>query len=305
MAKGQIKDLTGQKFGKLTAIQIRKDVPRSNGSFFWDFSCSCGSISTKLGTAVKRGQIKSCGCTRGDKESRGINIIGNKYGKLTVICVAPRKKKQVNDCYECLCDCGETIFLTKRKILKGKISTCGCKNGKNLIGETIGELKVISRQKTRGGKYLCECSCGVQKEISTNLLVSKKNISCGCKRFSGKTPQGDRKELVLRHIFLHKYMKRHKKISPNTKSDLSFGDFMILTKQNCDYCDSPPSNEATDILTKNKIPYQGIDRIDSKIGYVKSNCVPCCCFCNSFKSNLSRSEFLLKIKQIMNHHELW
>jgi hypothetical protein len=37
--------------------------------------------------------------------------------------------------------------------------------------------------------------------------------------------------------------------------------------------------------------YNGIDRIDSSIGYILSNCRPCCRTCNVAKSDLSETEF--------------
>ena len=42
----------------------------------------------------------------------------------------------------------------------------------------------------------------------------------------------------------------------------------------------------------------GIDRIDSNIGYIKENCVSCCWTCNKMKNNFSQKEFLEKINKI-------
>ena len=42
----------------------------------------------------------------------------------------------------------------------------------------------------------------------------------------------------------------------------------------------------------------GIDRIDSSIGYVVENCVPCCTLCNRMKSNLSGREFIAHVDRI-------
>lgn len=53
--------------------------------------------------------------------------------------------------------------------------------------------------------------------------------------------------------------------------------------------------------TKGAIPsfvYNGIDRVDNSVGYVLSNCVPCCSTCNRMKGTMSSEEFKEKIKLI-------
>ena len=73
---------------------------------------------------------------------------------------------------------------------------------------------------------------------------------------------------------------------------LSREDVLNTIFKNCFYCESPPSNTKK---TKNSIgsglQYNGIDRVDSSIGYIKSNIVPCCKTCNIAKQNLSIDQF--------------
>lgn len=61
MLKWQKKDLTGQKFGKLTAIKpvgINK-----SGNTLWECRCDCGNSSIVINSNLTRGNSKSCGCT--------------------------------------------------------------------------------------------------------------------------------------------------------------------------------------------------------------------------------------------------
>ena len=44
--------------------------------------------------------------------------------------------------------------------------------------------------------------------------------------------------------------------------------------------------------------YSGIDRIDSNLGYLENNVVPCCKFCNFMKLNLTTEDFLNRIAKI-------
>ena len=52
----------------------------------------------------------------------------------------------------------------------------------------------------------------------------------------------------------------------------------------------------TYIITKT-----GVDRIDSKIGYVPDNIQPCCGNCNRAKMDLSQEDFLLLVEKIYLH----
>ena len=53
-------DLTGLKFGRLTAISIEgTDI---HGKKKWKFLCECGNFTVVDGSRVKSGKAKSCGC---------------------------------------------------------------------------------------------------------------------------------------------------------------------------------------------------------------------------------------------------
>ena len=56
-------DLTGQRFGRLTVLE---KVPSKNTNARWRCLCDCGKETTALGTTLRRGETKSCGCYRSD-----------------------------------------------------------------------------------------------------------------------------------------------------------------------------------------------------------------------------------------------
>lgn len=73
-------DLTGRKFGKLTVVKQVEDYIYPNGkhSAKWQCQCECGSKPTfVVGTCLKAGQIKSCGCSK--SQPRPNRRKGNKY----------------------------------------------------------------------------------------------------------------------------------------------------------------------------------------------------------------------------------
>ena len=50
--------------------------------------------------------------------------------------------------------------------------------------------------------------------------------------------------------------------------------------------------------------YNGIDRIDSNIGYEPDNCVTCCVICNRMKNKYSKNAFLLHVSKITKYLKL-
>lgn len=64
-------DITGQKFGKLTAIEI---VEKRNGREYWLCKCDCEENKTKIvrKSHLTKGRIRSCGCMYKGKR-RGIS----------------------------------------------------------------------------------------------------------------------------------------------------------------------------------------------------------------------------------------
>jgi len=59
---GKSKDLTGQKFGRLTAI---KPVGKSKShNILWLCKCDCGNYHTTAAVYLNNGDCKSCGCLK-------------------------------------------------------------------------------------------------------------------------------------------------------------------------------------------------------------------------------------------------
>jgi len=87
--------------------------------------------------------------------------------------------------------------------------------------------------------------------------------------------------------------------------NLKFEEFNELIGQNCYYCGAEPVVHESLIDRSNKsepmLKHNGIDRLDSSIGYEKDNCVPCCYICNRAKAQLGTKEFLAHIKKIYNY----
>ena len=57
-------DMTGQKYGRLTAIGLDRI---ENGHTFWKFRCDCGKTVVIDGWGARSGKIKSCGCFNAER----------------------------------------------------------------------------------------------------------------------------------------------------------------------------------------------------------------------------------------------
>ena len=60
------RDLTGEKFGRLTVIELdhRKAKNPKGYRYFWKCKCDCGNEAVVCGEFLTEGRTKSCGCYR-------------------------------------------------------------------------------------------------------------------------------------------------------------------------------------------------------------------------------------------------
>lgn len=81
--------------------------------------------------------------------------------------------------------------------------------------------------------------------------------------------------------------------------ELSLQEFCTLVLSACTYCGGGFSN----VFRKpyGDLKYNGIDRIDSSIGYRTFNTVSCCKHCNFAKNNRSTQEFISWAQQVVVH----
>ena len=73
-------DLTGKKFNRLTVIRRAYDKDKHPA---WLCKCDCGNETVVLGTYLKNGRIKSCGCFRKEYLKEKMNEMNKSLGKET------------------------------------------------------------------------------------------------------------------------------------------------------------------------------------------------------------------------------
>lgn len=125
-----------------------------------------------------------------------VNLLGQRFGRLTVIIEEEERAKSGSIRWRCRCDCGGETVATGDSLRRGQVVSCGCfmrerasetakqKLHIDLIGERFGKLTVIAEASRRGNKgyaryWLCKCDCGNEKEVAQNRLRSGRRVSCG------------------------------------------------------------------------------------------------------------------------------
>lgn len=76
------KDLTGQRFGRLTVTEISKKVLSGKQfRYYWNCMCDCGNNIEVRTDCLTQGLVKSCGCLK--KEQDRINLTKHHRHKLS------------------------------------------------------------------------------------------------------------------------------------------------------------------------------------------------------------------------------
>lgn len=172
--------------------------------------------------------------------------------------------------------------------------------------------------KDKRGKHLwlCECDCGNEKVVVSDNLSSGKSKSCGCLKKEFLSKKGnqfglykDRQEAMMKVQYSH--LKRRHSNNKMIGMIIDFKTFSELSKDKCKYCGLKHSKEIDDRLSESKsnkrlsdevLMINGIDRIDSNVGYTKENSVTCCKYCNFAKHTMSENDFYKWIKRVYEYN---
>lgn len=128
-------DLTGQRFGRLTAEEPAPPrVLLSGKHTAWWCLCDCGARTAVTTSALRYGQIRSCGCARRENAGRPrMDLTGQRYGRLVVEGRAPDLSHgQHRTAWHVRCDCGKEAIVTTFALRSGNKRSCGCGRGRRL-----------------------------------------------------------------------------------------------------------------------------------------------------------------------------
>ena len=176
-------------------------------------------------------------------------------------------------------------------------------------GDVVGNLEIKGLGETsKSGVRLYSVLCLLCGSVTDKRLQTiEKAKSCGCiqskrsRRVAGsgrRSTEGTRVE-INNLISIYKSNARKRGVS----FDLTYAQFETLVDGECYFCGDIGGNT----LRKrgyNDYSYNGIDRVDNSVGYLPSNCISCCSWCNRAKNNDTLANFVDKCKKIASRIEM-
>lgn len=108
-------DRVGKKYNKLLVLHYSYT---KNGRVFWNCLCDCGNKTVVAAGALSK--TKSCGCLPNKVRE---NLLGKKFGRLTVVSANFSKK---TSSWDCICDCGKYAVVSSGNLKNGNSKSCGC-----------------------------------------------------------------------------------------------------------------------------------------------------------------------------------
>lgn len=151
----------------------------------------------------------------------------------------------------------------------------------------------------------CLCDCGNYTACEASSFKSGAKSSCGCLRLDNLRVALSQYESraasgLAKHYTRYRGNARH----TNTVFELSIEEFIVIVRQPCYYCGTS-DNKVNVAHRLNKI-YQlrvnGIDRFDNNLGYILSNCVPCCGPCNRAKLQMTAKQYIDLCRAVVKVH---
>lgn len=168
---------------------------------------------------------------------------------------------------------------------------------KRLIRQPMVEILCVLCKKPK-----IACLNDVKSNKSLRHRKCRSNIESKLK--SGMLSISDAK-IIIAGIWLKRTKADHlhrgsaiKQERKNTRDiTLSLEEIVNILFDNCYYCNVAPMYTYYNYPIK----FNGIDRINNNLGYIKNNCVACCFICNRAKANMTQSQFLDWINRTYEH----
>ena len=240
-------DLSNQKFNNVTLLYRTLNTLRPDGKhnyINWVCLCDCGNYFKTVGATVKANKVKSCGCSRkGYRENTQKDLTNQRFGRLLVLERDYSKSTPGKIYWKCLCDCGNTVSVSRNHLISGRTSSCGCyaqetrfnNRFEDLTGQKFGKLTVkkldkfiLTNSGTRRAQWLCQCDCDLEGKhlisVQTTNLKNGHTQSCGCINSQGELQISE--ILNQNKINFKKHITFPEAIYPDTKHKMVF-DFYI------------------------------------------------------------------------------
>lgn len=160
-------------------------------------------------------------------------------------------------------------------------------------GKKHGRWMVIGFPKKTGDFYSVKCVCTCNKVSRIRLGELRRSDNPACIKCSskerGKKLSKSPEMVIARAVFSCIERGAKKRGLP---FNISLEYFLLCAKMPCNYCGAIGSCIRKSPRFCGEFHYNGLDRLDSSLGYSEENTVPCCKACNYAKHTMSVPEFL-------------
>jgi len=211
---GKIKDITGQRFGKITVIRKGDRIiyPSGDSKISWICICDCGNEVITTGSSLRVGNTTSCG------KCRFVNRLGEVFGKLTVISKVENTRNtagHVVTTWKCQCSCGNRCDISAGNLVAGNVKSCGC-----LFNDV--QAADLLKRKESFLKTALEIHKNIYKYDLSNFINSSSTITiecpkhgiffqavrdhvfgCGCQKCAKEKRSVGTEEFIKRSIEIH------------------------------------------------------------------------------------------------------
>lgn len=316
MAFSTFEDKTGNRYGMLSVLSHNIASSKKHGKPYWDCQCDCGKLKTIASCSLRldKPRTVSCGCkpTPAKNPTMPEAPLRAKYRMYTKS-ITQKNKKRPDLKFELAYE--QCLRFFKSNCFYCGVEPCGIAKS---IG-TVSEMKYngIDRKDSSIGYLIDNCvpcctECNYGKgvmefdefiewigDVYHNRLVISSSFDVSNVKLVSNVTGKDRTSLPYWKVYKTYQKGVKRKAIAGLCFDMNYDQFAMIYQSKCFYCDSPPEKHKS-----NTIEYNGVDRLDSSIGYTTENCVPCCHKCNWSKNDRPIEKFLCWIERIFNFQKM-
>lgn len=244
------KDITGQYFGFLEALEIDYEMTNKYHRRYWKCLChNCEQnniVSVRLGNLTS-GEVRSCGCLA--KGALREDLVGQIYGNLKVIKLdkeasdklTPSGQKKTHWWCQCLkCNRPDLVSVSATHLKSGHTTTCGCgKNSNYSIAEEEIEKILTKHNINYEREYSFEDLRGTTGKLRFDFAIFENNkIKClieynGIQHYIAKEHFGGEKGLIKQQERDNKkieYCKKHNIPLLILNQDTGYNENFLINK---------------------------------------------------------------------------
>lgn len=292
-------NLTGNVYGELEVIGFDKIKDQES---YWKCKCSCGKIVSIRNGSLQGGNTKTCGHSK--IKDCGVAATNDLYYHYRKSSEKRNLKFELNleefkniifdNCFYCGIEPNKSTLI---KTANGNIVYNGIDRKNNYDGYNIDNC--VSCCFTCNQAKLNMPLDNFLKHVDLIYLYKHKMINVIDEY---NYPINKEYNKLITKIYKHfiRQSKRRKVLF-----DLDINNFQKILEKNCIYCGRTGENKYNTGEKRYKglenLLFMGIDRIDSSIGYVENNIIPCCGICNKMKMRMNQQDFYSWIDHVYNH----